>query len=45
MLSFIAGEPAMKLGEPSWWDAANAAVRADLVVVVSPDGDGLARLV
>ena len=35
----------MQLGESSRWDAPQAAVRPDLVVVLSPDGYGRTRLV
>src|SRR5512139_3352955 len=36
--------PAVLLGEASRWDATDAAVRAHLVVVATPVGDGLAGL-
>jgi hypothetical protein len=35
----------MQLGEPRRWDAADAAVRPDFVVVLSPDGGGRSSLV
>jgi hypothetical protein len=41
----IAGEPAMRSGELCRWDAADGAVRSDLVVVAPPACDLLPSLV